>query len=304
MARSLGSRLVGRMGWLDPLAAPVQKAATALLTRDGANTPLKSFLNGQWLGHALHPALTDVPVGAWTSAAVLDLLALASGSEALAQGADASLALGIAGAVGAAATGVADWSDTSGETRRMGLLHALLNSVALTLNLISLARRLGGDRRSGVLLSSAAYGVAAVSANLGGELVFAKGMGVSHEIWPEPPAEFTPVLDAAALPEGKLTRAKAGDVAVCLLRHGDEVLAFGEWCTHLGAPLSEGALQSMNGASATNGAGGEMVTCPWHGSQFDLRSGAVARGPATIPVHRFAARIQDGKVQVKPAEPL
>src|SRR5262249_54979508 len=106
------------------------------------------------------------------------------------------------------------------------------------------------------------------------------------------PGEFTPVLDAAALPKGKLTQAKAGDLAVCLLRRGDEVTAFGDWCTHLGGPLSEGTLD------------GEMVTCPWHGSQFELTTGDGARGPATIPSHRSEARIQDGKVQVKPAEPL
>jgi nitrite reductase/ring-hydroxylating ferredoxin subunit/uncharacterized membrane protein len=282
MARSLASRLVERLAWVDPVAGQVQKAAAAVLMRDGANTPLKSFLNGSRLGHALHPALTDVPVGAWTGAAVLDLLAMATGSEGMAKGADASLALGVAGAVGAAATGLADWSDTSGETRRIGMVHALLNTVALTLNLASLAKRLGGDRRGGVLFSSAAFGVASVSAYLGGELVFAKGLGVSHQIWPEPPGEFTPVLDAAALPKGKLTQAKAGDVAT----------AFGDWCTHLGGPLSEGTLD------------GELVTCPWHGSQFELTTGDVARGPATIPSHRFEARIQDGKVQVKPAEPL
>lgn len=294
MARSLASRLVGRMAWLDPIAGQVQQAASAVLMRDGANTSLKSFLNGRWLGHALHPALTDVPVGAWTGTAVLDLAGMAGGPSTragMAKAADACLVLGIAGAVGAAATGLADWSDTSGETRRMGMLHALLNTVALALNLVSLAKRLSGDRRGGVIASSAAYGVASVSAYLGGELVFVKGMGVSHQIWPEPPAEFTPVIDAAALAEGKLTQAKAGDVTVCLLRRGDEVTAFADWCTHLGGPLSEGSLD------------GDLVTCPWHGSQFELETGAVTRGPATIAVRRFEARIQDGKVQVKPAEP-
>jgi nitrite reductase/ring-hydroxylating ferredoxin subunit/uncharacterized membrane protein len=290
MAQPLALRVIGRLGLLDPLAEKLQKTASGLLTRDGANTPLKSFLNGQWLGHPLHPALTDVPLGAWTGTVAMDLLAAVSGSEALAAGADASLALGIAGAAGAAAAGVADWSDTSGATRRTGMVHALLNSLALTLNLVSLVKRRTGNRGGGVLLSTAAYGIGALSAYLGGELVYAQGIGVSHEIWPEPPGEFTTVLDGKALPEGKLTRAMAGDVAVCLLRRGNEIDAFADWCTHLGGPLSEGKLE------------GETVTCPWHGSQFNVGNGAVERGPATIPVRRFVARLHEGKVQVKPRQ--
>lgn len=283
------TRYVSRMTWLDPAIEKLQQRAAALLAPNGQPTALKDVLNGRWLGHPLHPALTDVPLGAWTAALIFDVVALLPGSKGLRRSADASLALGAAGAVAAAAAGIADWSDTQGTPRRVGGVHALLNTLALTLNLVSLSRRLRGRRGSGVLLSMAAYMVASSSAWLGGELVSVLGMGVSHNIWPEPPADFVAVLDQAALPEGRLTRARAGDVPVCLLRRDGQISAITDWCPHLGGSLADGTLE------------GGAVTCPWHGSRFELESGAVLRGPATMAARRFEVRLREGKVEVKPA---
>lgn len=287
MGLALGATLVQRLPWLEPLANTLQSRANALLTRNGAPTPAKSWLNGVWLGHPLHPALTDVPIGAWTMTLSLDALAAMSSSPGMRRAADATLAIGVAGAVGAAAAGVADWSDTQGETRRVGALHALLNSVALLLNLWSLGKRLGGSRGGAVALSTAAYAIAGVSANIGGELVFRRGLGVSHQVWPAPPQEFTSVLSAAALADGQLTRAHAGDVPVCLLRHDGEIYAVEEWCTHLGGPLADGNLD------------GTAVTCPWHGSRFDLATGEPLNGPATVPLRRLETRVHDGQIEVR-----
>jgi nitrite reductase/ring-hydroxylating ferredoxin subunit/uncharacterized membrane protein len=289
MAGSLTEGLVKRTAFLDPIADKVQNIVNGLLIKEGAPTPLKQFLNGVWLGHPLHPPLTDVPVGAWVTGAVLDLAGTAGFSDGLRMGADASIALGCAGAVGAAATGFADWGDLYGEPRRAGALHAALNTVALLMNLVSLSKRLGGKRASGMLWSTAALGVASVSAYIGGELLSTHGSGVSHQMWPEPPEDFTAVLDEKDLPEGTPVVAKAGDFPVCLLRRDGEIFVTGKWCTHLGGPLSEGQID------------GDVVTCPWHGSQFDLVTGEVVRGPATINARRFETRIQDGKIEIKPA---
>ncbi len=287
MARALGAALARRLNWLDPLANALQQRANALLTRDGAPTAAKSWLNGVWLGHPLHPALTDVPVGAWTMTLALDALAVASDSEGMRRAADAALTIGVAGAIGAAAAGAADWSDTQGETRRIGMLHALLNSAALALNVWSLLKRMGGSRGAAIGLSTAAYAIAGVSATIGGELVFRRGIGVSHQVWPEPPREFTSVLADAALAEGRLTRASAGDVPVCLLRRDGRIFAVEEWCTHLGGPLAEGRLD------------GTTVTCPWHGSRFDLATAEPLNGPATSPLRRLETRVQDGRIEVR-----
>jgi nitrite reductase/ring-hydroxylating ferredoxin subunit/uncharacterized membrane protein len=289
MGLALGATLAQRLPWLEPLANALQGRANALLTHGGAPTPAKSWLNGVWLGHPLHPALTDVPVGAWTMTLSLDALAAVSGSEGMRRAADATLAIGVAGAIGAAAAGVADWSDTQGETRRIGALHALLNSVALLLNLWSLVKRLGGNRGGAVALSTAAYAIAGLSANIGGELVFRRGLGVSHQIWPAPPQEFTAVLSDTALAEGRLTRARAGDTPVCLLRRDGAIHAVEEWCTHLGGPLADGQLD------------GTVVTCPWHGSRFDLATGEPLNGPATVSLRRLETRVQDGRIEVRAA---
>ncbi len=287
MSQSLVSRVIQRLAWLDPVADLLQQGANGLLNRDGAPTTVKNLLNGRPLGHALHPALTDVPIGAWTAALVMDCLAL-GGSEGLERGADTCLAIGVAGSVASAVSGVADWSDTQGDMRRTGMVHALLNTAALSLNLLSLLQRRRSDRGPAVALSTLAFGLVMVSGHLGGEMVFSQGAGVNHQIWPEPPPEFTPVMDEAALSENSLTRARAGDVSICLLRRGNEIYAFEEWCTHLGGPLSEGELD------------GNTVTCPWHASQFDVTTGAVTCSPATIPLRTFTARLREGKVEVQP----
>jgi|SRR5579883_573932 len=289
MAGPLLNRVVQRSTFLEPLADRWQRFLSGRLTRGGKPTPLKQFLNGVWFGHPLHPAVTDVPIGGWTMGAVLDVAAGLSGSGGMAAAADTSIAFGCMGAVGAAMTGAADWSDLSGEARRAGTLHALLNTLVLGMNLVSLVKRWTGNRAGGLVWSMTALGVATVSAYIGGELVSGYGSGVTHEMWPEPPAEFTPVLAEAGLPEGKLVSAKAGDFPVCLLRRNGTVLAIGGWCTHLGGPLAKGELE------------GDTVTCPWHASQFDLKTGEVVQGPATVAARHFETRIRDGKVEVKPA---
>ena len=91
-----------------------------------AGRGLKDVLNGTWLGHPLHPAITDVPVGAWTAALVMDLL----GER---RGAKIAVGVGLAGALGAAASGLTDWLDTYGTPRRLGVVHAAVNGTATLL---------------------------------------------------------------------------------------------------------------------------------------------------------------------------
>ncbi len=103
--------------------------------RDRASArQLKDFLHGTWLGHPLHPALTDVPIGAWACMALLDTV----GQE---DAADATLAIGILGALPTALAGAVDWTETGGSVRRTGLVHGLLNTVALGCFVGSLAAR-------------------------------------------------------------------------------------------------------------------------------------------------------------------
>src|SRR6185312_7004426 len=94
-------------------------------------------LHGSWLGHALHPALVALPIGAWTTSAVLDMV----GAR---KGADTALGLGILASLPTAASGLVDWSYTEGKPKRLGFAHAALNTAALTCYTTSwLARRSG-----------------------------------------------------------------------------------------------------------------------------------------------------------------
>lgn len=281
MAQKLAERVVEDMDWLDPVADTVQGAITEAVKAGGPQAQAaKDFLHGRWLGHPLHPALVAIPIGAWAATLLLDL----AGME---DGADLALTLGIVGAAGSALAGAADWNDTSGTDRRTGLLHALLNATGLSMNIVSLVLRRNGKRTAGVALSSLTYAMVNVSGFLGGELAYSRGIGVDHTAWDTPPTDWTVALDASALQEGRPVRGEAGGVAVALVKHGEEIFALDATCPHAGGPLNEGTVTD------------DTITCPWHGSTFSLRDGSTLRGPAAAPAKHFAARIRDGKVEVR-----
>jgi hypothetical protein len=151
MATELVARAIAQQDWLDPVADTAQPAIDRALTAAGGQ-PLKDFLNGVWLGHPLHPVLTDIPIGAWTMTAVLDALEEINGHNGARQGADTALKIGLVGAVGAAVTGMADWEHLDGQPRRVGLMHALLNTTAAALYARSWQLRNRRQRRGSFLV--------------------------------------------------------------------------------------------------------------------------------------------------------
>jgi nitrite reductase/ring-hydroxylating ferredoxin subunit/uncharacterized membrane protein len=286
--RHLIAQVVESQTWLDKLAAPLQSWLLKLYGQPGQpNRKIKNFLNGTWLGHALHPVLTDVPLGAWSSTLLLDVAWFNNEDAGVAQGADISLTLGILGAAGAAVTGFTDWSDLEGTDRRVGIAHGLLNSGVLVANIGSLILRLTGKRRAGVYLSTAGYALSLFSAYLGGELAYAKGIGVNHVAWEGGSDDFVAVLDAKDLVEGKLTRVDATGIPAVLLKQGNSIYAIGATCTHMAGPLDEGTCQDA------------IVTCPWHGSRFRMRNGAVVNGPAVYAAPTFAVRVRNGQIELR-----
>jgi nitrite reductase/ring-hydroxylating ferredoxin subunit len=262
---------------LDPLSEPVQEAVNAV------PQPVRDVLDGVWLGNPLHPALTDVPLGAWTTALVLDLV----GSEA----ADDALAVGILGAVPAALTGLNDWSHLKDDTKRIGTVHALLNSMALALNVASFVARRDGHRGLGRVLSGVAYAGAAFSAHLGGHLSFGLGVRVNRTAFESPRDRYAPVCEESELNGGKLVAVELEGESVVVSRSEEsgEVCAIAATCSHLGGPLDEGKRD------------GDSVVCPWHGSRFDLCTGEVRGGPAVYPQPRYEARVRAGKVEIRAA---
>ena len=273
--------------WLDPGSETVQQAVKATFKAGGlAGQQAKNALHGTWLGHQLHPALTDVPIGAWTVALVLDALE-ARGRWEFAPGADAAIAVGLAGATGAAVTGITDWAETNGEARRVGATHGLLNLGVALLYGTSLAARRQGYRATGRQLAALGYAVSMVSAYLGGHLVFAKRIGVDHADVEAAPRDWIPVMAAADLPENQPRRVEVNGVPVLLVHQDGRLYALAETCSHLGGPLAEGTLEGCS------------VRCPWHGSRFALDDGRVLDGPATTPQPRFALRVREGQIDVR-----
>lgn len=281
MGLKVANAVIDQLTWLDqPGEALAGLTRQAVDAGGPAAMAVKDALHGTWLGHPLHPALVAIPLGAWTSTLALDL----AGQE---RAADLSLMLGIGGAVAAALAGIVDWSETQGRQRRTGSLHALLNTTGLSLNVASLVLRLRGRRPTAVALSSVAYLLGNAAAYFGGELSYSQGVGVNHEAFDEAPTEFVPVIEATRLVDGEPLRAMAGSTPVFILKRGTQICALHATCTHAGGPLDEGAID------------GDTVTCPWHGSIFNVCSGSVLRGPASEPAMAFDVHIVDGMVQVR-----
>jgi nitrite reductase/ring-hydroxylating ferredoxin subunit/uncharacterized membrane protein len=271
---------------LDRIAEPLSKAVRGAYEAAGpSGRRAKNALHGVWLGHPLHPVFTDIPIGAWTTAIALD--ALADGDRGAKRAATFAMGVGLVGALGAAATGLTDWSETDGEARRAGLLHGLLNLAATACFAAAYFLRRREAYAASRPYAWTGYAVATGAAYLGGDLVYAKRVGVTHAGDVPKVTRFTPVMESWALAENSMRRAKADGADVLLVRQAGRVYALAHACAHLGGPLSEGTLKP--GA----------VVCPWHRSEFSLETGRVLNGPATQDLPTFVVREHGGWIEVK-----
>jgi nitrite reductase/ring-hydroxylating ferredoxin subunit/uncharacterized membrane protein len=284
MTKTVAHEAVESITRVEALDAPAQAVAKAVRGNVPAG-PVKDALSGTWLGHALHPVLTDLPIGTWTSAVLLDWL----GGDGSRDAADRLIGLGLAFALPASATGMTEWADSepaSDSVRRIGLVHAAANGGAAVLFGASLAARRRGSRGAGKLLALAGAGVLAASGHLGGDLAFAKGVGVDQTAFEAAAEDWRPALRDAELPEGESRYAEIEGVGVMVARHGGAVYALSNRCVHRGGPLDEGELS------------GGCVTCPLHGSTFRLADGSVVRGPAAYPQPAWQVRVRDGVIEL------
>jgi len=275
------AKRLGTIATLDRVTRPAARAVKRVIPHG----PVKDALSGAWLGHPLHPLLTDVPIGCFTSAGLLDLVP-SSGTN---QAADLLVALGLLSALPTAAAGAADWSDTYGSDQRVGVVHALSNLTGLALYAASLAARRRGRRGRATLLGFAGMTSMTVGGYLGGYMSFSRGVGVNHSFYEHGPDDWTAVLDEAHLAEGKPTRVEAGGAPVLLFRSSAGIQAVGARCSHAGGPLEEGEVDAV---ACT-------VECPWHHSVFRLADGGVVHGPASTPQQPYEVRVQEGRVEVR-----
>src|SRR5439155_8197033 len=172
---------------LDPIAEPLGRAIRGAYELAGpVGQRAKNAMHGVWLRHPLHPVFTDLPIGAWTTGLVLDAIAARTNDRAMAHAADVAIGVGLAGAAAAAVTGLTDWSETSGQPRRTGLIHGLLNIAATTLYATAFVLRKRGSRSTGQSCAFAGYTIALGAAWLGGDLVYDQRVGVTHAAVDEP----------------------------------------------------------------------------------------------------------------------
>ena len=290
MPETLMQRIVDALPFLDRVADGVQPRVQAAVEAGG--TTARNVLDGVWFEAPLHPAFTDAPIGSWTATAAFDGLDLATDSKAMRNAADASLAVGVVGALGAAVTGFSDWRYLSGGSRRMGIAHALLNTIGLVLSVASLILRAAGRRNAGRLTFLAGYSVSGMAAHAGGELSYHYGLRVDHNAFQgSGPDEFTPVLDEDELRENSMLRVEVDGAAVLLSRSSSgDICAISAVCNHFGGPLEQGDRE------------GDTIVCPWHKSRYNLCSGEAIDGPTVFPQPLYETRVRDGKIEVKAVE--
>ena len=287
MGETISQRIVDAVPYLDRISEVVQPKVQDAVEAGGTTT--RNILDGVWFEAPIHPVLQVVPVGSWTAAVVFDGLDFVSNRTAMRNAADASLAVGVVGGFAAAAVGFSDWRYTSGDSRRTGMAHALLNTAGLALNTASLLLRASGRRNAGRLAFLSGFALNGMGAHLGGELSYKYGLRVNRNVFEKQgPADFTPVLDEADLPDTGMRRVEVDGLGVLLSRSSaGEVCAMSATCNHFSGPLEQGERE------------GDTVVCPWHKSRFDLCSGKPIDGPAVFPQSTYETRVSDGRIEIK-----
>jgi nitrite reductase/ring-hydroxylating ferredoxin subunit/uncharacterized membrane protein len=265
--------------WARPLGDFNQRWLAAILR---PVRPLKDLLSGVWLGHPLHAAITDIPIGTLLVTVVLDL----AGRPAAA---DVALVTTVLFMLAAAGTGVADYVDTDGTARVRATLHSTLMVVGLALLVVSLIARAGdpADRTSAVVLSLIGFLIVVAGGYVGGDVVYLLGNMVSRHAFRGAGMKWIKLDvgdldDLADLPEATPRKARAGINDLVLVRSGETVHALHAVCAHAGGPLPQGAVADG------------CIQCPWHGTRFRLSDGRVLRGPALYDQPSYEIRPAEG----------
>ncbi|MDT0319956.1 Rieske 2Fe-2S domain-containing protein [Streptomyces millisiae] len=266
----------------DPLIPPLRGAVRAM------PAGFRDALHGTWLGHPAHPAMVQIPIGTWMSAAVLDLL------PGRRRAAGLLVAAGLTAAAPAALAGLADWAELRKPQMRVGLVHAATNVAAVAMYTASLSARLRGRRMAGRGWGYAGLATVSLGGALGGHLAYRQAAGANHADQVAAALEpgWHPLGALDDFPIGTPATATVLDVPVLVFREtADTLRVLADRCNHMGGPLSEGEVAEG------------CVRCPWHGSTFRLTDGWNVTGPATAPQPAFEARVVDGRVEVRlPAE--
>ncbi len=263
------------------------KAIHAVVRSNGAARSLADVLHGVWLGHPLHPLLTDIPITSWALASGFDAYAALTGSEEAAWAADTLVVIGVGSAVPASLAGMADYSAIPKDAATLGATHGLLNGVGVLFYLLSIGARRNDNRATGGVLALVGLGVISASSAMGADLIYRLQVGVNHVKALAKPTNWQRVATLDDLTAGGIQKVDVEGTGVLVYYDGDDVYAIASACNHANGKLEDGKVAN------------NCVECPLHHSVFDLRDGSVVHGPATVPQPRYDARIRDGQVEVR-----
>ena len=275
MARFLARLVSINDGWAKPFGDFNERWTRALFR---AIKPLRDLAQGRWLGHPLHAAITDIPIGLLLGSVALDLIGQPTA-------ADITLVGTILFMVAAAVSGLADYSETDGLARTRATLHGTLMTVALLVLIVSAVMRAGApaDRTVPIVLSIIGFLIVTAGAFVGGDVVYVAGNMVSRHAFRGAGTKWIrldtgTVADLAQLPEATPTKMRAGSNDLVVVRVGDTVHAMHDVCAHAGGPLHEGRV--VDGC----------VECPWHASRFRLTDGLAKQGPTVYDQPAYEIR--------------
>lgn len=255
-------------------------------------------------GHPVHPILVGFPIAMWVVGFVFYLISTRWANPGLWAAGFYCVIAGCVCAVMAAAAGIIDWLFTvppESSAKQRGLIHGGLNSLCLLL-FIYVAYRLGSPSTAPdsmtLVLMAVGVVILAVAGWMGGTLVYRNQIGVERRYasagklktrslsgWSKP------VCNQSELGDGQMLLLSVGSERVVVGRCAEGLFAFSDHCTHRGGPLSDGALI------------GCTVQCPWHGSQFDVRTGRVVAGPAQEKIGVYSVEVRNGEVYIHPLKP-
>lgn len=256
-------------------------------------------------GHPIHPMLIPFPFAYLFGSAAIDVWARATGRRRYLRTAAHMNTLGLGSALMAAVPGLIDYAfavPPKSSARDRATKHMLVNLTAVGLFAAARAGRGGADARPplwAIASEVVGTGLLAVGGWLGGTLVYRNQIAVDHRYADAGKWRVETVargqLDGGELDVGasaelepdQMKLLRAGATRIVIARTESGFVAFDDRCTHKGGPLSDGAL-----ACGT-------VQCPWHGSQFDVKTGATRRGPAIEPIGTYEITERDGRLWLR-----
>jgi nitrite reductase/ring-hydroxylating ferredoxin subunit len=279
MARLLARLVAMNDGWARPFGEFNHRWTAALFR---SIRPIRDLLNGRWLGHPLHSATTDIPIGMLLGVVILDLLGQPTAADIVLVGTIIFMLL-------SALAGLADYSETTGTALTRATLHASLMTVSLVILIVSALMRTGApvDRTVPIALGIVGFLLVTAGAFVGGDVVYQLGNMVSRHAFRGPGTKWVrldtgDVADLKQLPEATPTKMRAGINDLMVVRIGDTIHALHGVCAHAGGPLDEGRI--VDGC----------IECPWHFSRFRLTDGLAKRGPTVYDQPSYELRAAEG----------